>query len=165
MSFLLLYAAYVFGVYAFFVWAVPLLFICARFLGICAWETAKLLLQAVWWVLCTGLPLAWAAGRNAVLFVMIFRDEWRHAGERDHEHDHHDAGAHHDAEDRQHGHLLADALLLLGLTPGFKQEDLERAYKRAIRAAHPDAGGSAAQAAAVNVARDLIIQEMGWSRS
>tara|TARA_R110000868_G_scaffold37198_3_gene131835 strand:- start:360 stop:545 length:186 start_codon:yes stop_codon:yes gene_type:complete len=61
--------------------------------------------------------------------------------------------------------LLADALLLLGLTPGFKQEDLERAYKRAIRAAHPDAGGSAAQAAAVNVARDLIIQEMGWSRS
>jgi curved DNA-binding protein CbpA len=37
-----------------------------------------------------------------------------------------------------------------------------RAYRLAIRAAHPDAGGSDKAAQAVNAARDLLMRCRGW---
>ena len=38
----------------------------------------------------------------------------------------------------------------------------EEGLKAAIRKAHPDAGGDAQQATAINVARDLIAARHGW---
>lgn len=40
----------------------------------------------------------------------------------------------------------------LGIPPGSSRADAERAYRRRIRRAHPDAGGSAAEATALNLA-------------
>jgi hypothetical protein len=57
----------------------------------------------------------------------------------------------------------ADALALFGLSPGFTQSDLARAYIKAIKTAHPDAGGSLEKAQAVNVARDAIELRHGWA--
>ena len=56
----------------------------------------------------------------------------------------------------------AEALALLGLTVPLTLAELNKAYKRAIRKAHPDAGGSVAAAQAVNLARDEIVRVHGW---
>lgn len=53
---------------------------------------------------------------------------------------------------------------LLGLSPDtVTKAGLSRAYRKAIRAAHPDLGGSPARAKAVNIARDLIRERLGQS--
>ncbi len=140
-----------------------------RFLALCAFVALRFALKALWRGLRTGLPLAWQAGREATLFIIIFWDEWRHAdadgdaadGDGDGEDDDDGDDAHQHADGR--ARRLAGALRLLGLKPDCSREELKAAYKRAILKAHPDAGGSAAQAAAVNVARDLIAQEMDWA--
>jgi len=54
------------------------------------------------------------------------------------------------------------ALILLGLPEQFTAEDLTKAFRRAMLAAHPDAGGSTAKAQAVNAARALIKKRSGW---
>ncbi len=51
----------------------------------------------------------------------------------------------------------AAALALLGLGEGASEEAIRAAYRRAMRAAHPDAGGDAALAARLNAARDLLL--------
>lgn len=52
---------------------------------------------------------------------------------------------------------------LLGLPiEGFDRETLAKAYRKAIVQSHPDLGGNAAMASAINVARDLIRQHQGW---
>jgi hypothetical protein len=51
----------------------------------------------------------------------------------------------------------AAALALLGLREGASEEDIRAAYRRAMRAAHPDAGGDAVLAARLNAARDLLL--------
>jgi hypothetical protein len=56
----------------------------------------------------------------------------------------------------------ADALARLGLMPGFTQAAFRRAYREAIRTAHPDAGGALADAQAINAARDLVARRHGW---
>lgn len=48
------------------------------------------------------------------------------------------------------------ALALLGLKAGFTQDDLKRAFRARIKAAHPDAGGSTEAAAALNAAYELL---------
>lgn len=53
--------------------------------------------------------------------------------------------------------LYQAALTLLGLPPRFTRAELDAAFKKAIRKAHPDAGGSVGQAQAVNTARDLLL--------
>ncbi|MBX3093642.1 MAG: DnaJ domain-containing protein [Cryobacterium sp.] len=45
---------------------------------------------------------------------------------------------------------------VLGVTPGASESELKRAYRRALREAHPDAGGSAARFHAVQAAWDRI---------
>jgi hypothetical protein len=53
---------------------------------------------------------------------------------------------------------------LLGLpTGGFTKADLTRAYRAAIISAHPDVGGNPRRAQAINVARDLIRTQQGWT--
>lgn len=55
------------------------------------------------------------------------------------------------------------ALQLLKLREGhFSRSDFNKHYRRAMQAAHPDAGGSTAQAQAVNAARDLIRKRHAW---
>ncbi len=51
----------------------------------------------------------------------------------------------------------AVALSLLGLVEGASEVDIRAAHRRAMRAAHPDAGGSDAQAARLNAARDFLL--------
>jgi len=55
------------------------------------------------------------------------------------------------------------AIRLLGLEPGFSRTALSRAYKQAMKHAHPDAGGSTRKAQAVNAARDLLKRTHGWA--
>jgi len=53
--------------------------------------------------------------------------------------------------------------MLFGLALIFTREELGRAYKKAIRKAHPDLGGSVEAAQELNVARDLIMSAHGWA--
>tara|TARA_R100000935_G_scaffold58898_1_gene99278 strand:+ start:4985 stop:5500 length:516 start_codon:yes stop_codon:yes gene_type:complete len=56
------------------------------------------------------------------------------------------------------------ACQLLGLpVEGFTKAQLSRAYRKAMRTAHPDLGGSPARAKAINIARDLIRKQQGWA--
>ena len=55
------------------------------------------------------------------------------------------------------------SLSLLGLEPGFSRAALSRAYKQAMKHAHPDAGGSTIQAQAVNAAREFLMRVHGWA--
>ena len=58
---------------------------------------------------------------------------------------------------------IAEACALLGLPEdGFTPDDLKRAYRRAIKQAHPDQGGSAADTRAILNARDRISEHFGW---
>jgi hypothetical protein len=49
-----------------------------------------------------------------------------------------------------------EALEVLGLKPGASQSDIQAAYVRLMRAAHPDQGGSDWLAARINQARDVL---------
>ena len=51
---------------------------------------------------------------------------------------------------------------ILGLPPEFTQAEFKLAYRRAMRNAHPDKGGSDRHAMLVNRARDLIRARKGW---
>lgn len=51
----------------------------------------------------------------------------------------------------------AAALALLGLREGASEADIRGAHRRAMRAAHPDAGGDENLAARLNAARDLLL--------
>ncbi|GLP88069.1 J domain-containing protein [Tritonibacter mobilis] len=56
------------------------------------------------------------------------------------------------------------ACKLLGLpVEGFTKAQLSRAYRKAMRKAHPDLGGSPSHAKAINIARDLIRKQLGWT--
>ena len=59
---------------------------------------------------------------------------------------------------------IAEACALLGLPAnGFTPDDLKRAYRAAVKQAHPDQGGSAADTRAILSARDRIRDHFGWS--
>jgi len=51
----------------------------------------------------------------------------------------------------------ATALALLGLAEGAGEGDIRAAHRRAMRTAHPDAGGDDNLAARLNAARDLLL--------
>jgi curved DNA-binding protein CbpA len=51
----------------------------------------------------------------------------------------------------------AKALDILGLHAGASVQEIRAAYKRIIRAVHPDAGGSNYLAMSVNAARDTLL--------
>jgi hypothetical protein len=50
---------------------------------------------------------------------------------------------------------------ILGLRPGSSADDIKRAHRAKIGAAHPDTGGSEAAASALNAARDAALREIG----
>jgi len=140
------------------------------FLFLCLWEVLKLITGALAWLIGRTLRAAAMALRKCshglhlgLLFLFYLADEWRRgpAEEQDDSASEEDGGG-----DREEPPAprdpYEDALATLGLAPGFTQLDLKRAYKQAIRLAHPDAGGSAAAAQAVNAARDVIARHHGW---
>jgi hypothetical protein len=163
-----------------------------NFAALCIYEVLKLACRAIAWVLTlacravallvtltfrgtvwiiaqTGHGLAWAAiqtARGAYLgcvFLFYLADEWlRGPGEQEYAAEEKQEDSDDEAEQVRERDAYASALALFGLAPGFTPDDLGRAYKRAIRKAHPDAGGSLDQAQAVNAARDLIARRMGW---
>jgi hypothetical protein len=51
----------------------------------------------------------------------------------------------------------AEAYQVLGLPPGATEADIHEAYKRLMRALHPDSGGSDWLAARINQARDVLL--------
>ncbi|MCR0981710.1 J domain-containing protein [Roseomonas populi] len=51
----------------------------------------------------------------------------------------------------------AEALAVLGLAEGATEAEIRAAHARLMRAAHPDAGGSAWLAARLNAARDVLL--------
>lgn len=140
------------------------------FLFLCLWEVLKLIAGALAWLIGRILRTAATALRKCghglhlgLLFLFYLADEWRRGPDEEQ-----DDGASEDDgfDDREEQPAprdpYEDALSRLGLAPGFTLADLKRAYKQAIRLNHPDAGGSAAAAQAVNSARDLIARRHGW---
>ncbi len=55
------------------------------------------------------------------------------------------------------GMTRAEAYAVLGLAPGASEPAIREAHRRLMRAAHPDAGGTAWLAARVNQARDVLL--------
>lgn len=53
---------------------------------------------------------------------------------------------------------LAEARQILGVGPDATREEIQAAYKRLIRMAHPDSGGTAGLAAQLNAARDRLLE-------
>ncbi len=52
---------------------------------------------------------------------------------------------------------VTEARQILGVGPEATREDIQAAYKRLIRMAHPDSGGTAGLAAQLNAARDKLL--------
>jgi DnaJ-domain-containing protein 1 len=105
---------------------------------------------------------------NAGLFIAILFDEWRRgrrqeAGEQAFA-DEGDADEQDDEQEQEQARQddYAAALALLGLSEPFTQADLKRLYRKAMKTAHPDAGGAKETAQALNTARDLIAALKGW---
>ena len=53
---------------------------------------------------------------------------------------------------------LDQARAILGVTQGASRADIESAYRRLIRRAHPDQGGTSGLAAQLNAARDRLLK-------
>jgi len=53
----------------------------------------------------------------------------------------------------------AEALAILGLTEGADEAAIQSAYRRLMRSAHPDQGGSDWLAAMLNEARDILVPD------
>ncbi len=51
-----------------------------------------------------------------------------------------------------------EAYEILGLKPGASQEEIHKAWRRLIKAVHPDHGGSAFLSAKINAARELLVE-------
>ncbi len=50
-----------------------------------------------------------------------------------------------------------EAYQILGLEPGASEEEIHQAWRRLVKAVHPDSGGSAFLTAKINAARDLLL--------
>lgn len=128
-----------------------------EFLLICLFEASALLVRLIVRLIAISARAALRCGRWAGLacvFMFYIADEWRRGPQAA------------DAADDQSGQApesaYAQALACFGLPPGFTAAELERAYRQAIRKAHPDAGGSLEEAQTINAARDLVATARGW---
>ena len=51
-----------------------------------------------------------------------------------------------------------EAYQILGLEPGASREEVHQAWRRLVKAVHPDSGGSAFLTAKINAAKDILLQ-------
>jgi hypothetical protein len=58
---------------------------------------------------------------------------------------------------------LAQAIALLGLAADYTKEDVLAAFRRAVKKAHPDLGGTAELFASLVKARDRLLAALGTS--
>lgn len=54
----------------------------------------------------------------------------------------------------------AEALAVLGLPEGATRDQIVQAHRQLIQKLHPDRGGSAALAAQVNLAKDVLLRDI-----
>jgi hypothetical protein len=137
------------------------------FLLECLWIVLKLLLRsALWLVVYTVMLAIWLVRglRNALVLLFYLVDEWRRGPPEDDEDSTADENSDAEAEEECKASTYEDALKRLGLSPEITRDALKRAYRKAIRAAHPDAGGSARAAQEVNRAYEIVLQWNGWAR-
>jgi len=55
-----------------------------------------------------------------------------------------------------------DPYSILGVTVHSSKEDVDKAYRKKAKGAHPDAGGNADYMRMINLARDIIYKVNGW---
>ena len=67
------------------------------------------------------------------------------------------AGARSDSPWTKTGMSAEEACEILGVAPDATPEDIETAYRRVMKSAHPDHGGSDWMAAKVNQAKDVLL--------
>ncbi len=60
---------------------------------------------------------------------------------------------------RQQGMSREQARRVLGLNPNATEQDVKDAHRRLMRRVHPDKGGTAQQAALINRAKDILLEE------
>src|SRR5690606_623835 len=108
-------------------------------------DVARNGLQVTWRALRRAGPPAGRAVWLGLTFLFYLLDEWLR-GPRGHYDTSEDSPSSDQDECGRQQDAYAAALARFGLAAGFTQTDLRRAYMRAIRKAHPDAGGSAALA-------------------
>ena len=110
-------------------------------------------------------PYVYEALRLVALFVFYLAQE--SLGVVREEEDEYEYEYEYEADSEDEASDIPDALELararLGLRLGFTREELNRAYKAAIRKAHPDLGGSVKDAQAINNARDVLLRAHGWA--
>lgn len=107
----------------------------------------------------------WRGIAVAFVFLAILMQEWWRGPACDDEYEGENAESAGDDKDKEPAARdpYQDAIDLLGLKPGFNRAALNRAYKQAMKHAHPDAGGSTRKAQAVNQARDFLKRARGWA--
>jgi hypothetical protein len=116
-----------------------------------AGETARLDREKLWrsWALWRGvLFVSSRSGRAANLLDAIWQDRWERA-----------AGG----VPPVMRMALAEAIALLGVAANYTKEDVIAAFRRAVKKAHPDAGGTAEMFQKLVKARDRLLASIGDS--
>lgn len=102
-------------------------------------------------LLCLAVEIA--DDRDSSALLESFLDRY-HADWRNHQYDHYQGSP----SDAAGGDTMTreEAYQILGLEPGATDEQIDQAWRRLIKAVHPDGGGSAFLATKINAARDLL---------
>ena len=158
--------------------ALRLMMYVVMFLAIVIGTALKFVIKGLLWVaIRTGKGLWWVVSRASVLagrgihfsaLLLYFLIEEKLRGAREEQSDEEWDDEYEPSFDDEADEVAAlsdleAAHALFGLALTFTCEELGRAYKIAIRKAHPDLGGSLRQAQELNVARDLIMSAHGWA--
>lgn len=92
-----------------------------------------------------GLRGAWLVSLGLIAVAMIVGQSARPR-----------SGARLDSDQGADGMSSAQARAILGVAEGASRDEIEAAYRRLIRRAHPDQGGTSGLAAQLNAARDRL---------
>lgn len=160
-----------FGYYALVIlvdFVLPLLLLIAEYLVTCLIVAIAAVFQFIFRTVAVAIggTVRWIGTGFLFTWYLILELRAGHAGDDDEADADHDADAFDDGDlDEDEGFLGAqidEARALFGLGAAYTREELSRAYKRAIRDAHPDRGGTNHDAVRLNVARDLLMTVNGW---
>lgn len=131
-----------------------------QLLCLCVWVILRVLGLTMARLAMHGLRATRWTCRQGWLFLIILLDEWSH-GPRTEEAEE-KLFENEEGEGNQRQGAYDAALALLSLKEPFALTDLKRVYRQAMKAAHTDVGGTKETAAALNTARDLVMEVRGW---